>query len=184
MKKIIISIITIMLLILPISVKAESNNEVTIYMFRSTQCNHCEDALEYLNENKESIPDGVKLKTYQVYQNSNNIKLLEQIQKDLNFEEKDIGSIPLFIIGEEYIFGYSGPADIKKAFNLAEEAKNDSEYKDIVKETISKLSLKDDYMMLDEIFSEPSKVATMIVFGIFGAIVLGFGAMIIFSRKN
>ena len=183
MKKIIISIITIMLLILPINAKAESN-EVTIYMFRSTQCNHCEDALEYLNENKESIPDGVKLKTYQVYQNSNNIKLLEQIQKDLNFEEKDIGSIPLFIIGEEYIFGYSGPADIKKAFNLAEEAKNDSEYKDIVKETISKLSLKDDYMMLDEIFSEPSKVATMIVFGIFGAIVLGFGAMIIFSRKN
>ncbi len=183
MKKIIISIITIMLLILPINAKAESN-EVTIYMFRSTQCNHCEDALEYLNENKDSIPEGVKLKTYQVYQNSNNIKLLEQIQKDLNFEEKDIGSIPLFIIGEEYIFGYSGPADIKKAFNLAEEAKNDSEYKDIVKETISKLSLKDDYMMLDEIFSEPSKVATMIVFGIFGAIVLGFGAMIIFSRKN
>ena len=183
MKKIIISIITIMLLILPINAKAESN-EVTIYMFRSTQCNHCEDALEYLNENKDSIPEGVKLKTYQVYQNSNNIKLLEQIQKDLNFEEEDIGSIPLFIIGEEYIFGYSGPADIKKAFNLAEEAKNDSEYKDIVKETISKLSLKDDYMMLDEIFSEPSKVATMIVFGIFGAIVLGFGAMIIFSRKN
>ena len=183
MKKIIISIITIMLLILPINAKAESN-EVTIYMFRSTQCNHCEDALEYLNENKDSIPEGVKLKTYQVYQNSNNIKLLEQIQKDLNFEEKDIGSIPLFIIGEEYIFGYSGPADIKKAFNLAEEAKNDSEYKDIVKETISKLSLKDEYMMLDEIFSEPSKVATMIVFGIFGAIVLGFGAMIIFSRKN
>ena len=183
MKKIIISIITIMLLILPINAKAESN-EVTIYMFRSTQCNHCEDALEYLNENKDSIPEGVKLKTYQVYQNSNNIKLLEQIQKDLNFEEKDIGSIPLFIIGEEYIFGYTGPADVKKAFNLAEEAKNDSEYKDIVKETISKLSLKDDYMMLDEIFSEPSKVATMIVFGIFGAIVLGFGAMIIFSRKN
>jgi glutaredoxin len=183
MKKIIISIITIMLLILPINAKAESN-EVTIYMFRSTQCNHCEDALEYLNENKDSIPEGVKLKTYQVYQNSNNIKLLEQIQKDLNFDKDDIGSIPLFIIGEEYIFGYSGPADIKKAFNLAEEAKNDSEYKDIVKETISKLSLKDDYMMLDEIFSEPSKVATMIVFGIFGAIVLGFGAMIIFSRKN
>lgn len=183
MKKIIISITTIMLLILPINAKAESN-EVTIYMFRSTQCNHCEDALEYLNENKDSIPDGVKLKTYQVYKNSNNIKLLEQIQKDLNFDEEDIGSVPLFMIGDEYIFGYSGPVDVKKAFNLAEEAKNDSEYKDIVKETISKLSLEDDYMMLEEIFSEPSKVANIIVFGIFGAIVLGFVAMIIFSRKN
>ncbi len=184
MKKIIFSLITIMILILPFTVQAESKNDVTIYLFRSNECPHCEDALEYLHNNKDSIPKDVKLLTYQVNNNSNNTKLLESIQKDLNFKEKDIGSIPLFIIGDKYVFGYSGPADVKEVFDLAEEEKNNDDYKDIVQAKIKELNLKDDNMTLDKIYAEPNKTVTVIVYCIFGAIVLGFGAMILFSRKN
>lgn len=184
MKKIILSLITVLILIMPMCANAESKNDVTIYMFRSTECPHCEDALKYLNNNKEDIPEGVKLKTYQVYKNSNNTKLLEQIEKDLNFADKDIGSVPLFVVGDKYVFGYGSVADAKKVFNLAEEAKNSDDYKDIVKETIKKYNLKDDSMTLEKIFAEPNKIVTTIVYCIFGIIVLGFGAMIIFSRKN
>lgn len=184
MKKIIFSIITIIMLVLPLQVKAETKNDVTIYLFRSTECFHCEDALEYLHNNKDEIPKDVKIKTYKVNDNNNNSKLLERIQKDLGFDDDDIGKIPLFVIGDKYVFGYSDASDAKRAFNLAEEAKNSDDYKDIVAETIKKLSLKDDSMTLEKIYAEPSKTVTIIVFCIFGAIVLGFGAMIIFSRKN
>lgn len=184
MKKIIFSLITIMLLVMPIYAKAEAKNDVTIYMFRSTQCQHCEDALNYLNSHKEDIPEGVKLETFQVYKNTNNENLLEQIQKDLNFADKDIGSVPLFVVGDKYVFGYGSIADAKKVFNLAEEAKNSDDYKDIVQETIKKYNFKNDSMTLEKIFAEPNKVVTTIVYCVFGAIVLGFGAMIIFSRKS
>lgn len=184
MKKIIFSLITIMMLISPIYAKAESKNEVTIYMFRGNTCPHCEEALEYLKSHEEEIPKDIKFLTYEVYDNSKNNDLLQRIEKKLNFKEDDIGSIPLFVVGNEYVLGYSSAADLKKVFNLAESAKDSDDYEDIVSKEIKDSNLKVNSVSIEKLIAGPNKVVTIIVFGIFGAIVLGFGAMIIFSRKN
>lgn len=184
MKKIIFSIISIMILMIPIYVQAESKNEVTIYMFRGNTCPHCEDALEYLKNHEEEIPKDIKFITYEVYDNSQNNTLLQNIEKKLNFDEDDIGSIPLFIVGNEYILGYSSASDIKKIIDLAESAKNNDNYEDIVAKEIKDSGLKVSGISLEKLIGGPNKVVTAIVFGVFGLIVIGFGAMIIFSRKN
>lgn len=184
MKKIIFSIISIMILMIPIYVQAESKNEVTIYMFRGNTCPHCEEALEYFKNHEEEIPKDIKFITYEVYDNSQNNTLLQNIEKKLNFDEDDIGSIPLFIVGNEYILGYSSASDIKKIIDLAESTKNNDNYEDIVAKEIKDSGLKVSGISLEKLIGGPNKVVTAIVFGVFGLIVIGFGAMIIFSRKN
>lgn len=184
MKKIIFSIITVMMIMIPIHVQAESKNEVTIYMFRGNTCPHCEEALEYLKNHEEEVPKDIKFITYEVYNNSKNNTLLQNIEKKLNFAEDDIGSIPLFIVGNEYKLGYSSASDLKQIFNLAETAKNSDNYEDIVAKEIKDSKLKVSGVSLEKLIGGPNKVVTAIVFGVFGLIVLGFGAMILFSRKN
>lgn len=184
MKKIILSLIMVLTLILPITAKANTKNDVTIYMFRGNTCPHCEEAIKYLKEHQEEIPKDVKFITYEVYDNAQNNNLLKKLEENFNFEKDDIGSIPLFVVGSEHILGYSGASDLKKVFALAEEAKNSESYEDLVAKEIKDSNFKVNSISLDKLIAGPNKIVTIIVFCIFGAIVLGFGAMILFSRKN
>lgn len=172
-----------MLIIIPITVKAESK-EVTIYMFRGNTCPHCEQALTYLKNNLDIIPKDIKFVTYEVYKNNQNATLLNNLEKNFNFAEKDLGSIPLFIVGNEYILGYSTADDLKKVIEFANNAKNASDYEDIVAKEIAASNLKVKALTLEQLLGGPSKTATIVVFSIFGIIILGFSLMFIFSGKK
>jgi len=188
MKKFILGIVMVLgLLVIPKNVLAKE--DIIIYLFRGSSCTHCEAALNYLNEHKEEIPEGVKFVTYEVQEKTtsskNNSKLLEKMDNKFGLTGDDFGSFPLFVVGDSYQLGYSDATDIKKLYTLAEKYKiGEKEYKDIVAEEIKNSKLKVKSMTLEDIFPEPNKVVTIIVCCVFGAIVLGFGAMIIFSRKN
>lgn len=188
MKKIIFKILILLtLIIIPGNVQAKE--DITIYIFRGNSCPHCEEALKYLNEHKDELPKDVKIITYETWAKTttgkNNAKLLEKIGKRFDFQENNIGSVPLFVVGDSYNLGYSSVADITKVLNLVDKYKNgEEEYHDIVAEEIKDSGIEAKSMSLSQVFPEPNKVVTIIVYCVFGVIVLGFGAMIIFSRKG
>lgn len=181
MKKILFSILLILTtVIMPTSVDAK--NKVTVYIFRGNTCGHCEEAITYLNEHKHDINEDIEIVTYEVFDNENNYKLQKAVSEKLELTEKQMGSVPLIVIGDEYILGF-GSTTYNQIMRTAESYIEDEEYEDIVEEKAKELNLKFDSKTLVELFPEPNKVVTIVVYSIFGAIVLGFAAMIIFSRK-
>jgi len=183
MKKFLLGVILLLsLIILPKEVLA--SDKVTIYIFRGSTCNHCEEALNYINDHKDEINENIEIVTYEVFENSNNSKLQDAVAEKLGVDTtaKDYG-VPFIVIGDKYIKGYGGAATFIKMMDIAEDYLDDDNYKDVINETIKDLNIKVKGLLLEDIFSEPSKVVTIVVYSIFGAVVLGIVAMIVFSRK-
>lgn len=181
MKKVLLSILLVLgMIILPLNVSAK--NKVTIYIFRGSTCGHCEEAINYFNEHKDEIPENIEVVTYEVFDNENNYKLQKSVSEKLELTEKQMGSVPLIVIGNEYILGYAN-GTFNEVISIAESYVEDEEYEDIVAKELKELNLNFDSKTLEQLFPEPNKIVTIVVYSIFGAIVLGFAAMIIFSRK-
>ena len=97
--------------------------------------------------------------------------------------------MPFFVVGTKYNLGYNGPETFKSILNSAKEYIDDSEYEDIIEKAKDELlketsGLKFKGLTIEELFPKPSKVVTIVVYSIFGVIVLGFGGMILFSIKR
>lgn len=170
------------LIVLPTTVKAESE-KITVYLFRGKTCSHCEEALEYINNHRDLIPKNVEIVTYEVWENEKNAKLQDAVADylDVDKEAKDYGT-PFFVVGEEYIKGY-GTGTWQELFEIVEDYEKEGNYKDVVKKVMNNEKLEVKAQTLDDLYSEPSKTVVIVVYCIFGAIVLGFIAMIAFSRK-
>lgn len=179
MKKLLFSLLLMFCFIS--GVKAQ---DVTLYLFRGSTCGHCEEAINYFNNHKDEIPSNVKFVTYEVFDNKTNATLFDKVSDKVNVPKKDKNNVPFFIVGSNYEIGYGGPADFNSVINMASTVADSKEYTDIVSETIKENQINAKSMNLEQLFPEPNKVVTIIVYVIFGVIVLGFGAMIIFSRKN
>lgn len=183
MKKYLLIIIGILLSILPINVSAEENSkEVIIYLFRGSTCGHCEEALDYMSKHKDKFPENVKLVTYEVWENKENASLKAKVEETLNTPEKRRENVPFFVVGSEYVYGY-GASTFNELINYAIEYQKDESYVDVVERTISENNLKVTKQTLDELYPEPNKVVTYVIFGVFGVIIIGFIGMIVFSRK-
>ena len=162
-----------------------ATNDVNIYIFRGSTCSHCEEALSYIKEHRDEIPENVNIITYEVWDNQNNQKLEQAVAKRLGIDttnDKEFG-VPFIVIGEEYLTGYEGLVTFNKIVSLAEKAKEDSEYKDIVEDEASKISVKLKSYTFEELYAGPNKTVTIIAYSILGAVIIGFLGMIIFSRK-
>ena len=183
MKKIFMGILVLFVFIcMPNIVQAKE--DVTIYLFRGNTCEHCEAALTYINKHKDELPEGVKFVTYEVWKNSANSTLFDEVSKKVEVEDKYRNNVPLFVIGNQYIVGYSGITDFTKMIDIAKSYTTDDDYQDVVDATVKELNINVKSMTLEQIFAEPNKVVTIVVYSIFGVIVIGIGAMILFSRKG
>lgn len=182
LKKILLTLLMVTsLLILP-STASAATDTITVYLFRGDKCSHCEDALEYINEHRDEIPENVEIVTYEVWENDENAKLQDEVADKLEVDKTNNYGTPFFVVGSEYIKGY-GSGTWEELFDYAEEYANEGGYEDVVASTIEDFKLEVEARTLDDLYSEPSMVATIIVYCVFGAIVLGFIAMIVFSRK-
>lgn len=181
MKKVLLTMLMVISLFF-MPQKALASNKVTIYLFRGDTCIHCEDALEYINNNRDLIPEGVEIVTYEVWENDENAKLMDEVADILKVDKKDNYGTPFFVIGSEYNKGYSA-GDWQDLFAIATDYQENGEYEDIVAKTIKDENFDVKSLTLDDLYKEPSKVVTIVVYSVFGLIVLGFVAMIIFSRK-
>lgn len=182
MKRILFGLLLALVSLIPI--KVDAKNKVTIYFFRGSTCSHCEESLNYINKHKDEIDENIEIVTYEVWENTNNEKLHQALVQKLDVSDKSKNSVPFIVIGDTYLVGMNGnKADLDKVLNMARAYLEDENYSDVVKETILENKFDVKALTLGELYSEPSKVVTIVIYSIFGIIVLGIAGMIIFSRK-
>jgi len=97
------------ILILPITIKAESKkNLVNIYFFHSETCSHCKEESKILDIIEQKYKQ-VKIYRYEIHKN-NNYEIFNQAKEIYNIKTN---GVPLTIIGETPYIGYN-----KKISNL------------------------------------------------------------------
>ena len=86
----------------------ESNNQITIYLFRGQGCGYCRAYLTFMNSITEEYGKYFKMVTYEVWNDEKNSELFSQIS---SFLEKPAGGVPYIIIGDKVFAGYSSEYD-------------------------------------------------------------------------
>ena len=134
MKKLRLFIIGL-LLILPFmvgtTVHAESK-KVNVYLFRGEGCPHCEEAIEWFNDElskDEEYKDLYKLVKYEVWYDENNSALMQEVATELGTEAS---GVPFIVVGDQYFSGFSAtqsPDKIKAAIKAQYEKED---YIDVV----------------------------------------------------
>ncbi len=200
MKKYIIALLVALGIVLMPSVKAvslpkKSNHEIVkIYLFYSSGCPHCHDFINYFSSKYVDYLDYFEIVTYQVDSSMDNSNLMVEVGTAFGDDEDDLAGVPLIVIGSEFHqrgFGSDGTAIIEKAL---EEYENEN-YKDLVAE----LKEKTDNNAAGKTFmdacnvigtkckdpdaKEPFLSDGVVVGIIFGILVLGFGGLVLYSRK-
>lgn len=150
----------------------ESDEKPTIYLFRGKGCSHCYEFLEYVSSSLvKDYGDKFKMVTYEVWNNEENAKLMEQVSEYLG---DDASGVPYIVIGD-------------KSFNGYAESMNDE-----ITDAIDKLADSDEkYDVLEKMESAPKKESKKsskssstitIVFMLFAAV--GLTVLIVTSLKR
>lgn len=202
MKKVFLGVLVALSLALMPNVKAAEDDlpvitdheKVTIYLFRSKTCGHCHDFLEYFAENYYKYQDYFEIVTYEV-SNADNYELMTTVKERMG-EEVD-GSVPYIVIGNNFDqlgFGTDGTDIIEEALNAYE----DESYVDYVNQIIEEENLDPAETSLEEAASEIGASVVglngedpdaglsdgAVVAIIFGILILGFGGLVLYSRKK
>ena len=154
MKKILLTFFALFLFIPLASAK------VNVYLFHSDSCPHCKREIEYLK-----TLDDVNVKYYEVSSYSN---LLSKVRKELNIKES---SVPLTIIGSDYVIGYSD--EIKNNIDSMIESYSEKEHCDVVEDIIQNKDIKSCVDKNKGIYTKSDDKILNI-----------FGKRIIFNAKN
>lgn len=110
----------------------ESEDQITIYMFRGQGCGYCKKFLTFMNSIVDEYGKYFKVETYEVWNDSKNSELMQNIA---SFMGKDANGVPFIIIGDKTFAGYSEEYDdeIKDAIVKLYKTKKSDRY-DVMKE--------------------------------------------------
>jgi len=136
MKKILLGLTILLTLTIGLD-NVNASSKVTVYLFRGSTCEHCENALEYMDKHRDEIPKDVEIVTYEVWENKNNSKLQDAVADKLKVDKKENYGVPFIVIGEKYIKGYGGASTFKEMMDIAKNYIDDVNYKDVVLTTTS-----------------------------------------------
>lgn len=108
----------------------ETDDQITIYFFRGSGCSFCAGFLRFLNSIVGEYGKYFKVEAYEIWQNRNNAKLMEEVA---DFLGENANGVPFVIIGDQVFSGYM------------------TEYDDLVKQQIKALYDSDDrYDVMEE----------------------------------
>ena len=206
MKKILISLVIVLMIIMHVPVSAKTigdlpektdHEKVNIHLFYASWCSHCHDFITYFSDKYEDYKDYFEIKTYLVSETQNgqsvtipeNYAIMESVAAAYG---KEMG-FPLIIVGDEFAqsgFGNDGTEIINKAL---EEYQNEK-YEDKVSSIVEKEKL-DDSKIAD--FEDACSVAgiacgdveaapdysAVILIGVFVVLVGGLSLLVIISKK-
>lgn len=82
----------------------------TLLFFWAEGCPHCATEEQFLDDLQEQYPN-LHIERYEVSKNKDNQNLLTETGKKLNF---DTGGVPVTVVGNDYIIGYSKGSTDKK----------------------------------------------------------------------
>ena len=88
MKKILLGLTILLTLTIGLD-NVNASSKVTVYLFRGSTCEHCENALEYMDKHRDEIPKDVEIVTYEVWENKNNSKLQDAVADKLKVDKKE-----------------------------------------------------------------------------------------------
>ena len=201
MKKVILGFLVALSLFVMPGVKADEDlpvitdhEKVTVYLFRSSSCGHCHDFLEYFAQNYYKYQDYFEIVSFEV-SDGDNYELMSAVKERMGADVD--GRIPYIVIGNSFDqlgFGTDGQEIIDEA--LA--AYQDESYQDYVGSIIE----EEGYEPSDETLEEAAESLGINVVGlngedpeaglsdgaivaiIFGILILGFGGLVLYSRKK
>lgn len=164
------------------------HEKVTIYIFRGNGCGFCKKALTYFNEVADTYKDYFEVKTFEVWNNSNNSTLMNAVAEKMGDK---LGGVPYIVIGDSYSEnGFTDELGVQMVEKALEEYQN-AKYKDLVAEVAKEhtdaklMSLYDSCVEDGVIVLERDKSNdAWIVLGIFAVIIGGGVALVMFSRKK
>ena len=105
----------------------ETDNQITIYLFRGKGCGYCRAFLTFLNSITEEYGKYFKLRSYEVWNDQNNSALMGEVS---NYLGEPAGGVPYIIIGDKVFPGYASQYDenIKKAITDLYNTKKNKRY--------------------------------------------------------
>ena len=124
-------IITLLLILVPIT--AEAKSKYNVYLFYGDGCPHCAEEEEffegYLKEN-----DDINLVKYEVWNSKENRELLVKVQDEIN---NHASGVPFLVIGDKAIIGYRSGSTNKDIENSINKYRSNKKKVDVV-ESIKK----------------------------------------------
>ena len=149
----------------------ETDDQITIYLFRGNGCHYCQNFLNFLNSITKEYGKYFKLVSFEVWSNQDNGNLMTSISK---FTGQDAGGVPYIIIGEQVFPGYA------------------SDYDDGIKAAIKNLYESDDRYDVFEEYNKAVKEAKKAAKGDTGTIVfwnltftvLAVLAVVLYTKKQ
>ena len=115
----------------------ETDDQVTIYLFRGSGCGYCHNFLEFANSILEEYGTKFKVVGFEVWGNQDNSTLLQKVSAFLGSEA---GGVPYIIIGDQVFPGYASDYDdgikaaIDELYNSEERYDVFEEYNKAIKE--------------------------------------------------
>ena len=86
----------------------ETDDQVTIYLFRGNGCGYCRAFLTFLNDNLEELGKYIKVVGFEVWYDEANSDLLSKVSAFLG---TNAGGVPYIIIGDQVFPGYASSYD-------------------------------------------------------------------------
>ncbi len=113
-------------------IDTNTNNKVTVYVFKSNGCPHCQAAKEYFSKIISNY-DYLEVKMFELTTSEANRELLNKVEQKLNIETN---YVPFIVISNTYHKEGYGETLNETLENAIKEAHNDKNYQDIVEATI------------------------------------------------
>ncbi len=129
MKKILVLLI-VLLIVIPLRVKAEEK-EIALHLFYQSTCPHCHELIDYLDDYLADKPN-LTLYKYEVSSSETNFNIFLQAQK---LTKMNISSVPFLVIGNEAIIGYSKYSTTDNIKELIKYYQKNN-YKDVIGEAL------------------------------------------------
>src|SRR5574344_2086581 len=139
MLKKVLKYIWLLLLVIPLNVKAlsstyqdnvakitnteVSDTKINIYFFRGEGCPHRAEEEQWLDNLKKQYQDEIDVYDFEVWHNETNANYLDKVKANFNFQ---VTGVPFTVIGDSYYLGFSDTNKSKIESKLNEYLDKDS----------------------------------------------------------
>ena len=155
MKRIILSILLVLTILLPINSLALSDNYkdvassitndkvidgvINIYFFHGDGCPHCAKEAAFLKDIEEKYKDKINIIKYETWKNSDNYDLMVKVKEAMG--ETSLPSVPFTVIGEKHYLGYDDKLIGEPMEKILQSYLEDGKEETIIEENTFKIPL-------------------------------------------
>ena len=148
-----------------------NSDAITIYLFRGKGCGYCHRFLDFMNSITDEYGKYFKMESYEVWNDSNNSKLLGEVSEYLG---QEAGGVPYIIIGDQVFPGYADTYDDGIKAAIKEQYEADTRY-DVFEEYNK---------AIDKAKKDASGNAGTIIFWNFVFLAAATGIILYYNNKN